>query len=263
MKEPILTRSKSRLRVGSRLSGRSLKTSSRQKTNEVDGTPRRRPEKSSGNTTSSSIASPLPSPKSTTGVSCEKMYARHYKSYRGLNGVKSRRGEHSEEHSNNSNGSGNKDSSENSNSPQVLTREKTKKSEGLNLRRNRSVSTRNHTQQNGISNNLARTGMPTSRNRIRQVVLNRRKKEIGRRRRGDPNYSSPPTSPNGKHPANSSDSPQSKDKAGKRRSALWVLNCEAESFLFGETAAEKHEVELPPLSSPSPPPKKRYLMSHN
>lgn len=262
MKEPILTRSKSRLRVGSRISGRSLKTSSRQKSNEVDGTPRRRPEKTSGNTTSSSIASPLPSPKSTTGVSSEKMYARHYKSYRGLNGVKSRRGEHSEEHSNNSNGSGSKDSSENSNSTQVLTREQNKKSERLNLRRNRSVSTRNHTQQNGISNNLARTGMPTSRNRIRQVVLNRRRREIaGRRRRGEhlSNYSSPPTSPNGKHPANSSDSPQSKDKAGKRRSALWVLNCEAESFLFGETAAEKHEVELPPLSPPSPPPKKRYL----
>jgi hypothetical protein len=36
------------------------------------------------------------------------------------------------------------------------------------------------------------------------------------------------------------------DKGGKRRSALWVLNCEAEEFLFGETAADKHELELPP-----------------
>ncbi len=43
-------------------------------------------------------------------------------------------------------------------------------------------------------------------------------------------------------------------RARKRRSALWVLNCEAEEFLFGETAAEDHETELPPIS---PPPKKR------
>ncbi|OXA51489.1 uncharacterized protein LOC110852005 isoform X2 [Folsomia candida] len=56
-----------------------------------------------------------------------------------------------------------------------------------------------------------------------------------------------------------------KDKV-QRRSALWVLNCEAEEFLFGETAADKHELELPPSSSvtsssphegDSPPPKKR------
>jgi hypothetical protein len=30
-----------------------------------------------------------------------------------------------------------------------------------------------------------------------------------------------------------------------------VLNCEAEEFLFGETAADKHELELPPNSSNS------------
>ena len=48
------------------------------------------------------------------------------------------------------------------------------------------------------------------------------------------------------------------ERLKKRRSSLWVLNCEAESFLFGETAADKHEVELPPVSTP---PKKRYLIS--
>ena len=48
------------------------------------------------------------------------------------------------------------------------------------------------------------------------------------------------------------------ERLKKRRSSLWVLNCEAESFLFGETAADKHEVELPPVSTP---PKKRYLKS--
>lgn len=44
-------------------------------------------------------------------------------------------------------------------------------------------------------------------------------------------------------------------RAKKRRSALWVLNCEAEEFLFGETAAEDQEVELPPIASP---PRKRW-----
>jgi len=47
-------------------------------------------------------------------------------------------------------------------------------------------------------------------------------------------------------------------RAKKRRSALWVLNCEAEEFLFGETAAAGHEVELPPMSSP---PRKRLVNS--
>lgn len=57
-----------------------------------------------------------------------------------------------------------------------------------------------------------------------------------------------------------------------RRSALWVLNCEAEEFLFGETAATKQEVE-PSVSRKNsgsnngsccsegeqPPPQKRYI----
>ncbi|CAG7824122.1 unnamed protein product [Allacma fusca] len=50
------------------------------------------------------------------------------------------------------------------------------------------------------------------------------------------------------------------DRLKKRRSALWVLNCEAESFLFGETAAEDHEVELPPMSTP---PNKRRRVRTN
>lgn len=68
---------------------------------------------------------------------------------------------------------------------------------------------------------------------------------------------------------------QNKVQHRKSRSALWVLNCEAEEFLFGETAADKHELELPAArhsssksnssssttrgggGGESPPPKKR------
>lgn len=54
------------------------------------------------------------------------------------------------------------------------------------------------------------------------------------------------------------DGTDSENRDRKRRSALWVLNCEAEEFLFGETAAEKHEVVLPPKSME--PPTKRFAL---
>lgn len=261
IKEPILTRSKSRLRVGRRISGRSpKKLKSPLKFLEAEATPKRKPV---GNGSISTTSTPAASPKTSSNTS-EKMYARHYKSYRGLNGV-SRRGDltATKDHSNSP--AQGKETLENSSKDVRRVKQQTSVS-GVNSRQSRTVSSRNGMQQNGIVTTPSKPGMRNPSRRIRHLIpRGRRKEDAGKITRGRAadaatgvNSSSPsPTSHNGDDSVDG----DGKDKLGKRRSALWVLNCEAEEFLFGETAAEKHEVELPPLAPPSPPPKKRYFLT--
>ncbi|ODM96874.1 hypothetical protein Ocin01_09803 [Orchesella cincta] len=258
VKEPIVTRSKSRLRVGRRLSGRSPKkpdTPKRANDTYHEGTtPRRKPDRGASTTSSGQSSPSSSSPKNDGNLSersSEKVYARVYKSYRGINGIKSRRGDTSmaENHSRTVGKRREEDSMEG-----PRTYENRRSLVRNRLRGNRSASNKNAVaHQNGTTLSPP-TGTRSS--RVRQLML-RRKKQLSRRKGSNElssGSSSPQLSPkNGKV----EDLSERKDRAGKRRSALWVLNCEAESFLFGETAADKHEVELPPLAPPSPPPKKR------
>ncbi|CAL8113396.1 unnamed protein product [Orchesella dallaii] len=261
VKEPIVTRSKSRLRVGRRLSGRSpKKPDTPHRANDTyHEAPHRRKLDRGASTTSSGQSSPSSSSPKNDGHnserSSEKVYARHYKSYRRLNGIKSRRGDISmvENHSRTLRKGDAEDSIEDS----PRTYENRRSVVRNRLRGNRAATNKNSVvHQNGTSSPSVQKGTRSSTNsRVRQIMLRRKKQHS--RRSGSNELSSASPSPQSSPKNGRLDVSERKDRAGKRRSALWVLNCEAESFLFGETAADKHEVELPPLAPPSPPPKKR------
>lgn len=269
IKEPIVTRSKSRLR-GGRHSDRSPRKPSTPAKGRNEALQKKKSEKKKVASAPTPTVRPPSASPNNVGSGTVDMYARHYKSYRGLNGVKSRRGEKSLNEDNQLNKLPSKSNNKiSSNCSRRLKETRNLKSSGKIYSNSNK---KNHSYQNGISSrSSSSSSSPASTpsqkatrdpsTRIRQLILKRKKQLSSRKLRRDV---SPPKSPTPKIEIKEEpeDSDRERDKAGKRRSALWVLNCEAESFLFGETAAEKHEVELPPLPPPSPPPKKRYLRKY-